>query len=184
MPVLLLVLVHKTRFCHFWKSLGGHTNSGPICQLLECASTKRLLCFKCIAVCATGHSGFCKYLTIPLNREYSCASVHFQNVIISSGLFLEWVVYPDRLKRQKIDINAFLYCKYVAFLISTFTTDESGCACVCKLPCSQHRLASDLPGLLGWGLGQCRDSSLKNKDTTHDWTLLLFILTILTHWGA
>lgn len=77
---------HKTRFCHFWKSLGGHTNSGPICQLLECASTKTLLRFKCIALCATGHSVFCKYLTIPLNRREQNTLVHLFNFKMLSSL--------------------------------------------------------------------------------------------------
>lgn len=71
------------------KSLDCHIHRGPICQLLECGSTKTLSCIRRIAECSPEYSGFSKYLTIPLNRIKSQPPVHlliFRNVIISSGL--------------------------------------------------------------------------------------------------
>lgn len=76
----------KNRFSHFQKSLGSHTNSGPICQLREWASTKTLLCIKCIAECAIEYSGFCKYLTIPLNRIERKPHAHLLIVKMLSSL--------------------------------------------------------------------------------------------------
>lgn len=79
----------NTAFAHFWKSLDCHIHRGPICQLLECGSTKTLSCIRRIAECSPEYSGFSKYLTIPLNRIKSQPPVHlliFRNVIISSGL--------------------------------------------------------------------------------------------------
>lgn len=58
------------------KTFGCHTNSGPICPLLEWASTKTRLCIKCIAEHAIEYPVFGKYLTIPLNRIEKKPPVH------------------------------------------------------------------------------------------------------------
>lgn len=87
---------------------------GPICPLSEWVRNqtnqkkKQPDCIKAIGE----YSVFCKYLTISLNQKRKqplCASADFQNVIILRGLFLELVVYPDRLKRKGIDKKIIIF---------------------------------------------------------------------------